>query len=187
MLKRTIILAVVMLAAAALPTFAQQTTPNTADAGRNKYQNAEVAAFTAQEGVQAPAELLQSLSTSAVQELQKLKKFQQVTAEGAAAATTTATATTSEPAAANGPTVRVVGVVTKYKAGSRAKRYLVGFGAGKTKVDVLVRFVDKTTGEVLHEQNVDGDVVMGLFGGDSGGATREVGKEVAKAAKKRFF
>ena len=187
MLKRTITLAVVILAAAVSHASAQQTSANanTADAGRNKYQHAEVAAFTAQEGVEAPAELLQSLSTSAVQELQKIKKFTQVTAEGAPAAATTATA--SPAAAADGPTMRIVGVVTKYKAGSRAKRYFVGFGAGKTKVDVLVKFVDKATGEVLHEQNVDGDVVMGLFGGDSGGATREVGKNVAKAVKKRFF
>ena len=140
---------------------------------KNKYHSIEVAPFTAQEGVEAPAELLKALETDSLSELRKANKFKLVSGESASA-----------PAE---PTVRVVGTVTKYKAGSRAKRYLVGFGAGKSKVIARVKFIDKESGQVLHEEEVDGDVVMGLFGGDSGGATREVGKAVAKAAKKKFF
>ena len=166
-----------LLGALAALTFsnaaAQDQKAPAADQAKGKYQAIEVAPFTAQEGVQVPAEVLKSLEADTLSELRKTNKFKLVAAETSAAAPD--------------PTVRVSGTVTKYKAGSRAKRYLVGFGAGKSKVVARVRFTDKASGQVLHEEDVDGDVVMGLFGGDSGGATREVGKAVAKAARKKFF
>src|SRR5918911_1866304 len=168
-LKQTFLLALLAALCAAASANAQDTKAAAGDE-KGKYQSIEVAPFTAQEGVEAPAELLKSLEADTLSELRKTNKFKLVAAESSAAAAE--------------PTVRVVGTVTKYKAGSRAKRYLVGFGAGKSKVIAHVKFMDKESGRVLHEEDVDGDVVMGLFGGDSGGATREVGKAVAKAARK---
>jgi hypothetical protein len=106
--------------------------------------------------------------------MQKTKKFKQVLHAG-------------ETAADNAPTVRVIGTLTEFKAGSRTKRYLVGFGAGKSKVTAHVKFLDAATGQVLFEQDVKGDVVMGVFGGDSGGMTRELAGAVTKTATKQLF
>ena len=75
----------------------------------------------------------------------------------------------------------------EYKAGNQAARYLVGFGAGKTKVVAHVKFTDTATNQVVFEDNVDGKVVMGLLGGSSPGATRGLAKEVASKAVSRFF
>lgn len=141
---------------------------------KGKYQSAEVAPFTAQDGVPVTAEQLKELTDAVVKELQDIKKFQQVSLEGAATG-------------AQAPTLKVAATVTKFKAGSRAKRYMIGFGAGKSKVIAHVRFIDRETGGVLYEFDADGDVVMGLFGGNSGGAKSELAGQVAKAAKKKFF
>ncbi len=91
------------------------------------------------------------------------------------------------PSDAAAPTLKITGSVVKYKAGSRAKRYMIGFGAGKSKLIAEVKFIDAATGNVLHEQKADGDVVMGVFGGNSGGAKSELAEQVAKSAKKKFF
>jgi Domain of unknown function (DUF4410) len=144
---------------------------------KGKYQNAEVAPFTAQDGVQVTAEQLKELTDAVVKELQETKKFKQVSLEGAAPSAD----------AAQAPTLKVTATVTKFKAGSRAKRYMIGFGAGKSKVIAHVRFIDRETGGVLYEFDADGDVVMGVFGGGSGGAKSELAGQVAKAAKKKFF
>ena len=50
-----------------------------------------------------------------------------------------------------------------------------------------VQFIDVATGSVVFEKDVDGTVWIGLFGGDSSGATRGLAKEVAKIAKKQLF
>jgi len=147
---------------------------------KGKYQNAEVIPFTAQQDVQMTPEQLKALTDTVVKELSDIKKFKQVSLEGAAPA---AGADASAPA----PTLKVTGTVTKFKAGSRAKRYFVSFGAGKTKVIATVRFIDRETGNVLHEFTADGDVSLGLFGGSSDGARSELARDVAKTAKKKLF
>jgi hypothetical protein len=78
-------------------------------------------------------------------------------------------------------------VVKEYKAGSRAKRYLIGFGAGKTKVVADVKFIDMQTQQVVFEKQVDGKVMIGVLGGDSMGAANGLAKEIAKVTKKQFF
>ena len=60
-------------------------------------------------------------------------------------------------------------------------------GAGKTKIKAHVKFVDVSTGETVFEDDVDGKVIMGMFGGSSPGATRGLAKEVAKVAARTFF
>ncbi|HEX8649937.1 MAG TPA: DUF4410 domain-containing protein [Pyrinomonadaceae bacterium] len=146
------------------------------DGLKNQYQNIEVAQFDVKEGVEFPAENMTGMMDEIVSELQDIKKFKQVTRAGA-----------TPVDAASAPTIQLVGTVTEYKAGSRAKRYLIGFGAGKTKVVAHVKFIDKATGNVLLERDVDGKVVLGLFGGKSKTSLRDVGKEIASVAKKKFF
>jgi len=86
------------------------------------------------------------------------------------------------------PTLVLSGVITRYQRGSRAKRYFVGFGAGKTRVYCLFRFVDKATNEVLLERMENGSISGGLslFGGSSAGAMKELGGDIANAAKKNW-
>ncbi len=151
-----------------------QDTKNTKEV-KGKYQNIEVGSFDIKSGVEFPPDSLKVMMPEIVDELKKLKKFKQVSSEGE-----TKTETTDA-------TIRLSGTITKYKPGNRTARYLVGFGAGAAKVVAHVKFTDSTTGEVLFEKDVDGKVIMGVFGGDSNGATRGLAKEVAEVAKKKFF
>lgn len=172
-LRREFVLGLVVFLLGCVPAFAQ-TAKGTADL-KNKYESIEIVKFDIQEGVKFPPESRDVIMAQVVEELKQLKKFKQVANTGE---------TVTEGA---GPTVRLTGTITKYKPGSRAKRYFIGFGAGATKVNARLKFVDAATGEVLFEKDVDGKVWIGLFGGDSSGATRGLAKEVAKVAKKQLF
>jgi TolB-like protein len=154
--------------------YAQEQKAAADGAEKGKYQNVEVAPFTAQEEVKMTPEQLKAVTDTIVRELQDIKKFKQVLREG-------------ETPADAAPTLKITGTVVKFKAGSRAKRYFVGFGAGKTKMIANVKYIDRESGKVLYEYTADGDVHMGIFGGDSGGAKSELAEQVAKTAKKRFF
>ncbi len=143
---------------------------------KKKYQTIEVLRFDIQPGVDFPADYLITMTEELVTHLQKTQKFKQVLREG------------ETPADVEAPGMRLTGTVTKYKKGSRAKRYLIGFGAGKTKVAAHVQWLDRETGEVLFEADVDGKVLLGgLIKSESVGATRGLAKEVAKVTKKKFF
>ncbi len=172
-LQRAFILGLSVVLLGCAPVFAQNTKA-TADL-KNKYQNIEVVRFDIQEGVEFPPESRDVVMAQVVEELKQLKRFKQVSNVGE---------TIPEGA---GPTVRLTGTITKYKAGSRAKRYLIGFGAGATKVVAHIKFVDPATGNVLFEKDVDGKVWIGMFGGESSGATRGLAKAVAKVTKKQLF
>jgi len=141
---------------------------------KNKYQRIEVARFEVKEGVQFPENYMTSLMGDLVEQLQEARKFKQVSREG-------------EGSNAGEPTILLQGVVSEFKPGNRALRYMVGPGVGKTKVVAQVRFLDKATSEVLYEGQVDGKVLIGVLGGDSKGATRGLAKEVAKVTKQKFF
>ena len=155
------------------PTFGQ-TTKKT-ESLKDKYQNIQIVSFDIKEGAKLPAESRDVIMSQVIEELKQLKKFKQVSKTGE---------TISQDA---GPTVRLSGVITKYKPGSRAKRYLIGFGAGSTKVVAHITLTDATSGTTLFEKDVDGTVWIGVFGGDSSGATRGLAKEVAKVTKKALF
>jgi len=91
-----------------------------------------------------------------------------------------------QPSASEQRLLQLAGTITEFDKGNRAARYFVGFGAGRSKIQARVRFTDGATGAVVFEDDVDGKVVMGTFGGDSKGATRGLAKEVAKVTKRRF-
>ena len=84
------------------------------------------------------------------------------------------------------PTLVLSGVITEYQGGSQAKRYLVGFGAGKTRAYCLFRLVDKATGAVVFERMENGSVSGGFAGGSSSGAMKEIGEDIAKAIRKNW-
>ena len=140
-----------------------------------QYQNIEVGTFDVEPGINFPPEYLKNLPQAVESQLIDLKRFKKVSIVG------------DPQAGAEGPTLQVTGTIIEYKAGSQAKRYFIGFGAGKTKIIVHAKFVDKATGQVVLERDVQGRIEWGVFGGDSKGALKGVGKEIAQVAKKKFF
>ena len=128
-----------------------------------------------------------------VDELKELNKFKEVTIEPTKPNDTATIdeAKTDPPQveAESKPlesTIRLVGTVTEYKEGNRTARYLVGFGAGRAKIKAHIKILD-STGSTLLEKDVDGNLVVGFFGGDSKSITRGLAKEVAKITQKKFF
>jgi len=59
------------------------------------------------------------------------------------------------------------GVVISFDKGSRAKRYWIGFGAGKAYCTIQATFTNKATGATVIKSNFDGELGMGFFGGSA--------------------
>lgn len=57
------------------------------------------------------------------------------------------------------------GTITSYEEGSRAKRYWIGFGAGKAYCTIQIIFINKVTGEELSRTNFEGKLYMSAYGG----------------------
>ncbi len=82
--------------------------------------------------------------------------------------------------------LRLIGTVTEYKEVNRKARFIIRLGAGRAKVKAHIKILD-SNGVILFEKDVDGNAVNGAFGGDGGGITRGLAKEVAKVTLKKFF
>jgi hypothetical protein len=165
--------ALLCLAALTATVAPAQTRPS--QSYRNKYQAIEITRFDVKAGADLPPDYLTELMKDVANQLYDTNKFKQVARPGEA------------PADPGAPLLRLVGTVTEFKKGSQMKRYMIGFGAGKTKIVVHVKFIDAATGSVILERDVDGKVVIGVLGGKSEGATNGVAKEIAKVVKKEFF
>lgn len=64
-------------------------------------------------------------------------------------------------------TLRLQGAITRLDPGSRALRYVVGFGAGRSKAQAEMHFVDAQTGQVVMVTADRRVAAYGVFGGDS--------------------
>lgn len=149
-------------------------TPVAAAAVHNsKYEAIQVMRFTVEPGSDLPQDYFATMMEELVTQLNRTHRFQQVLRDGE---------TPAEPA----QTIQLQGTVTRFNKGNRAVRYMVGFGAGKTKIVAHVKFIDSATGAVQLEKDVDGKVWIGFMGGESMGATKGLAKDVAKVAKKNF-
>ena len=154
-----------LLALTALSAYAQQVQD------RKIYRNIQVQKFTVAEGVEFSAENVDELTAGVIKNFEKTRRFESVSAF-------------TEAANNEGNTLIVSGEVIKYEKGSRAKRYFLGPGFGATKIIAQVKFMDAATGEVVLSSVVDGDVVLGIFGGDSDDAQFGVADEIMKVLKK---
>lgn len=83
---------------------------------------------------------------------------------------------------ATSKTLLVTLQVKFFKRGSRAKRYLVGWGAGKSALDGDLIFTDKETGKVVYTAQVSHETTGGIFGGSSFDG---VGDQVASIIKRK--
>jgi curli biogenesis system outer membrane secretion channel CsgG len=142
---------------------------------KNKFECIEITRFDVKAGVELPKDWLITMTEELITQMKQTGKFKDICREG------------ETPTDPNAPAMKLVGTVIEYKQGNRAARYLIGFGAGKTVVKAHIKLIDRATGEVLFEDDVDGKVVMGVIGGESVGATRGLAKEVASKTKKEFF
>ena len=139
------------------------------------YQNIEVEKFTVKEKVEYEAEKLDNLMSEIIYALKNTKKFQNVMLLAEKPVNTS-----------TDPVLKISGEIIQYDKGNRAARYLIGFGAGKTKVKAKLKFTDSASGKLLLEKDIDGSVWIGLFGGDSEGAKSDLAKDIANLVKKQF-
>lgn len=77
--------------------------------------------------------------------------------------------------------LRITGTVTRFKPGNRAKRYLIGLGAGATVVEAQVSLSDAATGQVFLNRKLKGMAMTGLAGGDSQGAGDSLARKIVKS------
>src|SRR6266550_3581217 len=94
---------------------------------KNKYKDVEVANFDIKEGVAFPAEWMKPMMDEIVVKLTGLGRFNHVLRAG------------ETPPDATVPTIQLAGTVTKYEPGSRAKRYVISMGAGKTRITTHIK------------------------------------------------
>ncbi len=140
------------------------------------YNTVEIEKFAVGEGVTFPDNDLNELMGYLVIHFNKSKRFENVFLATDAAAQ-------SAPARR----VKISGTITKYSKGNRAARYLVGFGAGRTKLVAKVKVADAETAEVLFEQDVDGHVYGGLFGGETDSAKGGLASDIIKSMTKKGY
>lgn len=78
--------------------------------------------------------------------------------------------------ASSGKVLMLDGTVISFEKGSRAKRYFIGYGAGKAYCTIQAVFTDKATGEQVLKANFDGELSMSFFGGSAEEAVEGVVK-----------
>lgn len=83
---------------------------------------------------------------------------------------------------ATGHTLLLTLQVKFFQRGSRAKRYFIGLGAGKSALDGDLIFTDKETGKVVYTAQVSHETTGGIFGGES---FQGVGEQVADIIKRK--
>jgi hypothetical protein len=107
------------------------------------YTAVEVYPFATSSGVAFPAEDQSALAEDIAREISVAYETVVIVRPG-------------EIAPTGRPVLRISGVVTRFKPGSRTERYLIGFGAGATVVKAQVRFTDAATGQILLRREVTG-------------------------------
>jgi hypothetical protein len=77
--------------------------------------------------------------------------------------------------------------IVELKQGSRAKRYMISFGAGQEKLKAVVTLAD-ATGKTIYQKDFASTTTMGLFGGKSGETPRKLAEKIVRAlAQQRKF
>jgi len=147
-----------------------------------EYEVLEIANFLEKSEEPLPADRAYTIFGDLSRELNKRTKFRQFV--------TNYTQAPSERWSLQGdptiPTLVLSGVITEYEPGNQTTRYMIGFGAGKTRAYCLFRLIDRSTGDVVLERMENGSISWGLFGGRNAGAMKEIGEDIAKAIEKNW-
>lgn len=171
---KSLLFSIGMIAAALVVTTSAAAASKSSNSSEKKYAYIEVDRFDVQQGVDLPPDYQLTIVEDLVNQLGKIKGVKQVLREG-------------EAQPQEEPVLVVTGTVTKYKKGSQAARYLVGFGAGATVIKAHFKCYDAASKELVLERDADGKVAMGIMGGKSEGANDGLAKEITKDIKQKFF
>ena len=162
---RRIPLAVVLLSLCALVCSGQNTV-------KDRYQTIEVNKFEVHSGVEFPAEYLPALQDEILKQMHSSKLFRTVARPGE---------TTVAP---QGNMIRLTGTIMRFDPGSEAKRFLIGMGAGSTRIFVHLVYLDQESGKPIITEDANALIAGGLFiiGGykDDGGPSRDIIERFAR-------
>ena len=138
---------------------------------REKYSAIQIDRLAISSDVEFPADYLLTLQEEIVKQMQESKLFQEVLRPG------------EMPSQSGAQVLRLTGTVTKFKAGSRAQRYIVGFGAGSTEVFAHLVYSDGASGAMVITDDIRGLLAAGFIGGESLNVTRDFARKVVTSAK----
>ena len=138
---------------------------------KDSFDTLEVDLFENQKDSQFPEEYLAPLQEEIAKQLVSVKVFREVVMAGKA------------PTIPNPRILRLTGLITNYKPGSRAERYLGLGGVGAAEIDSSVSFVDSSTGQRLMSQDLRALLTGGFLGGKSEGALKDYARQVVNKVK----
>ncbi|MBI4472184.1 MAG: DUF4410 domain-containing protein [Acidobacteria bacterium] len=147
-----------------------------------KYKVLEIANTIVKTEEKVPAEFPYALLPDLAVELDKKTDFEKFVTNFTSGASAKWISSSED----NSPALVLSSVITQFDPGSRATRYFVGFGAGKTRIYCLFRLVDKATNRIIFERMENGSVSMGVLGGSSRGIMKELATDIAKAIKQNW-
>ncbi len=70
--------------------------------------------------------------------------------------------------------------IEEFKKGSRTKRYMIGFGAGREKMKAIVTLADPS-GKPIYQKDFTSTTTMGLYGSKSGETPRKLAEKIVRA------
>jgi Domain of unknown function (DUF4410) len=133
---------------------------------RQKYHVIQVDEFAVKQGVDFPPEYLKKTQQQLVKQLSDGKVLDEVVSAG------------QQPRQAGVPVIRLSGTIHNYTPGSRAKRYIGGFGLGAAEVDAHIAFLDAAGGQQLHADEFRAVFTGGVFGGSDDKIAEELARRV---------
>ncbi len=129
----------------------------------------------------AQAKLLQAALLIKLRQTKKLFDAVIDGASGAAATSASGDTTSQAPAASEAKKLVAAGTVTNFTPGSRAARYVIGFGAGAAKLQVEFVFQDAASGQELLRVNDHRTYWAGTFGGSKNDAMSKTAEGMAQS------
>ena len=142
---------------------------------KGEYASIQVCSFTVKKNLEVPPEFITRLQKNLPSQLTGTKRFKHVY-------------NFEDPSTdPGGPALQMAVTVIEYDSGSRAKRYLVGFGAGTAEAVAHVKLVKTGTDEIVFERDVTAKMSGGAFGGSSNTLADQLAKEIAKVTKRAYF
>lgn len=143
---------------------------------KQAFSTVEVAVFENKQDSNFPAEYVVPLQAEIKKQLVNAKVFSEVTQEDESTPA-------SKPQNSASRVLRLTGAITSYDPGSRAKRYVIGYGAGSAEIDSRISFVDAASGQVLMTQDLRAILSGGFLGGKSEGALKDYARQVVNKVK----
>ncbi|MBW2366737.1 MAG: DUF4410 domain-containing protein [Deltaproteobacteria bacterium] len=141
--------------------------------GENKTKASVVGIGSVESTVGAPQAILEKISNTLLEKLQKTGAFDTVT---------------TEDITASGGAVKLDVMLLQFNQGDQFKRWFWGgLGqAGQGSLTLRVNYKDGSTGEKIAEIQTEGSIDSGFFGGDFGQAINKALDEIVNYTVKNF-